>query len=336
MKTLYKLSLLIAFVLLTAGLTFAQSERESGVALYKQGDFAGAVRLLKQASKKDANDAQVFYYLGLAYLKQEKNKESEKALKKAVALDAQNAESRSALSYVYLLVNKTVEAQNEAQAALKINPNEAQAHYIIGVVNLRNGSYNYAYERAKKAVEINRNFASAYLLKSKALVSSFSLQAGTVIKPLSARAQLLQEASEDLEKYLSLSPTGEDAEFQRENLESIKFFSEYYNRPENQKPINFDAPEKPDENETPLKIISKPRAIYTDKARSSGVSGIIRLAVGFSADGKVKHILIIKPLGYGLDEQAVRAAREIKFEPAIKDGKPISKVKFIEYSFMIY
>lgn len=337
MNIFSKILLLCTFVFLTAvGFASAQSGRDNGIALYRKGDYQGAVKSLKQATKANAGDAQAFYFLGLAYLKQDKNKESEKALKKAVALDAQNAESRSALSYIYLLANKSAEAQNEAQAALKINPNDEQAHYIIGVVNLRNGSYNYAYERAKKAVEINPNFASAYLLKSKALVSSFSVQAGTVIKPQYARAQLLQEASEDLEKYLSLSPTGEDVEFQRENLESIKFFSEYYSRPENQKPISFDAPEKPDENETPLKIISKPRASYTDKARSSGVSGVIRLAVGFSADGKVKHILIIKPLGYGLDEQAVRAAREIKFEPAVKDGKPISKVKFIEYSFTIY
>ncbi len=82
--------------------------------------------------------------------------------------------------------------------------------------------------------------------------------------------------------------------------------------------------------------MSKPRASYTDRARSAGVSGIIRLAVGFSADGKVKNILIIKPLGYGLDEQAVSAARQIKFQPAQREGKPIAVVKIVEYSFTIY
>lgn len=336
MKMFYKFVLLSAFVLSFAGFATAQSERDGGIALYRSGDYAGAVKTLKQATKANAGDAQVWYFLGLSYLKQEKIKESEKALKKAVALDANDTKIRVGLAYVYLLKNRSVEARAEAESVLKSNPNDEEAHYIIGTLDLRNASYNYAYERAKKAIEINPNFASAYLLKSRALVSSFSIQARTVLKP-GARGQLLKEASEDLEKYLALSPTGEDAAFERENLESIKFFAEYYSQPENAKPVNFDAPEKPADNQTPLKILSKPRAEYTDKARAAGFTGgLVRLAVGFSADGRVKHVLIIKPLGYGLDEQSVKAAHAIKFEPELKDGKPISTVKIVEYSFTLY
>jgi len=233
MKTLYKTALMLAFVLLPAGFASAQSERENGIALYKQGDHTGAVKLLKKAAKNNDDDARAWHYLGLSYLKQDKNKEAEKALKKAVALDAQDAKIRVGLAYVYLLRNNP-SAQTEAQTALESNPNDEEAHYIVGAVNFRNGAYNAAYERAKKAVEINPNFAAAYLLKSQTLVSSFAIQTGTVIKPEGARGQLLREATEDLEKYLSLSPDSDEVKFQRENLESIKFFSEYYNRPENQ------------------------------------------------------------------------------------------------------
>ena len=337
MSILYKIALLSVFVFSSAAFASAQSGRDGGIALYRNGDYAGAVKSLKQAAKTNAGDAQVWYFLGLSYLKQEKIKESEKALKKAAALDANDAKIRVGLAYIYLLKNRSAEARAEAEGVLKINPNDEEAHYIIGAVNLRDGSYNYAYARAKKAIEINPNFASAYLLKSKALVSSFSIQAGTVTKPQDARGQLLEEARADVEKYLSLAPNGDEAAFQRENLESIKFFAEYYNRPENQKPINFDAPEKPAENETPLKITSQPRADFTERARVAGfTSGSVRVAVGFSADGVVKHVLIIKPLGYGLDEQAVKAARQIKFEPALKDGKPISVVKLVEYTFTLF
>jgi TonB family protein len=336
MKTIYKLSLLIAFILLSAGFVSAQSERENGVALYQQGDYAGAVKLLKQASKKDANDAQVLYYLGLAYLKQDKNKEAEKALKKALALKAQDTKIRVALAYVYFLRNNAREAQTEAQTALESDPDNAEAHYVIGAVNFRNGAYNTAYERVKKAIEINPRLAAAYLIKSQSLVSSIAMQNGAVIRPLGARGQMLREATEDLEKYINLSADDEEARFYRESLESLKFFSEYYNRPENQKPVKFDAADEPDNSRTPLKIISKPRAEYTDKARGLQVTGGIRLLVGFSADGTVKHILVIKSLDYGLDKNAVGAARAIKFEPATKDGKPISVVREIEYHFSIY
>ena len=140
-----------------------------------------------------------------------------------------------------------------------------------------------------------------------------------------------------MEKYLSLSPDNEETKFQREYLESLKFFSEYYGRPENQIPVNLDTGNQPDDNnKTPIKFLFKPRASYTQKAREAGVSGTIRLLIGFSADGKIKHILIIKSLGYGLNEEAVKAARGIRFEPATKDGKPISVVKIVEYSFEIY
>lgn len=336
MKTLYKIALSLALVISFAGFVAAQTKREQGIGLYKNGDYAGAVKLLKQAAKADAGDSQAWYYLGNSYIKQNKNKEAEKALKKAVALDAGNGKMRSHLAYVYLLRNNPREASIEAKAALDVDPNDAEAHYVVGEVNFRDALYSAAYERAKKALEINPNFAAAYALKSESLVSSFSAQAGTVVKTQGARGQLLQEASNDLEKYLSLAPSAEDAAFQREKLESIRFFAEYYNRPENQKPIVFDAAAAPEPNVTPLRIISRPRAEYSNRARKAGVSGFIRLTVGFSVDATVKHILITKPLGFGLDEQAVKAARSIKFEPAIKNGKPISQVKVIEYSFTIY
>jgi TonB family protein len=336
MKTLYKITLLFALILLSSGFTFAQTEREQGTQLYQKGDYSGAVKLLKQATKTDADDAQAWYFLGVSYLRTDKRKESEKAFKKAVALDPTEAKAHVGLAYVYLLKNNSSEARNEAQSALKINPNDAEAHYIYGVVNFRNSSFNAAYERAKKAIELNPNFANAYLLKSETLVSSFVIQTGTVTKLPGARNQMLQEAADDLERYLTLMPTASDAEFKRENLESLKFFSEYYGRPENQKAVNFDITAQPDADKTPLKVLSKPPASYTENARSAGVSGAVRLLVGFSADGAVKHILIVKPLGFGLNEEAVRAARRIKFEPATKDGKPVSVVKQIEYSFSIY
>jgi Flp pilus assembly protein TadD len=226
MKTLHRISLIVIFAILFNAPAQAQTERDNGIALYRKADYQNAVKLLKQATKKDANDAQAWYFLGLSYLRLDKNKESEKTLKKAVALDAANAKFRVAVAYVYLLTNKSGAAQNEASEALKINPNDAEAHYIIGVANFRNDSYNYAYERAKKAIELNPNFAGAYLLKSNALVSSFSAQAGTVVKAPNVRAQLLIEARDDLEKYLSLSPNAEGVEFEREKLESIKFFAE--------------------------------------------------------------------------------------------------------------
>jgi TonB family protein len=336
----HKPVLLFVFVLLLFSFAFAQAEKEQAMELYRQGNFDAAIANLKRAVKTNPSDSANWYYLGLSYLKKDNHKDSTKAFKKAAELNPNDAATRTGLAYSYLLRNNNDEAQTEAQKALALNDKSAETHYILGVVGLRNGIYSTAYERAVKAIELNPNFASAYLLKSESLTSSFALQAGTVVKPPGSRNQLLIEATESLEKYLSLLSAANSAQaqkFHREYLESLKFFADYYRQPQNQLPKNFDPNATGNGGDIiPIQILSKPRPSYTDSARQASVTGTIRLLIGFAADGKVKHVLVIKPLGYGLDEEAVRAARQIKFIPPIMDGKPISAVKTVEYSFSIY
>jgi len=61
--------------------------------------------------------------------------------------------------------------------------------------------------------------------------------------------------------------------------------------------------------------------------------GVIKLRVVFAADGLVKYIEVRQDLPAGLTESAVRAARRITFNPAIKDGNPVSQRMALEYSF---
>ncbi len=85
-----------------------------------------------------------------------------------------------------------------------------------------------------------------------------------------------------------------------------------------------------------VQILSKPRANYTDAARQAQVQGKVVLKVTFSANGSVGAISVISGLGNGLTEQAIAAARGIKFEPAKRGGVAYSVTKPVEYSFTIY
>jgi TonB family protein len=85
-----------------------------------------------------------------------------------------------------------------------------------------------------------------------------------------------------------------------------------------------------------VKIVSKPRAIYTDEARTNQIQGKVVLRVTFSVNQQIGAISIVSGLPDGLTEQAIAAARNIKFEPAKQNGKPISVTKLIEYTFTIY
>jgi TonB family protein len=85
-----------------------------------------------------------------------------------------------------------------------------------------------------------------------------------------------------------------------------------------------------------VKILSKPRANYTDAARQNQVQGKVVLRVTFSANGSIGAISVISGLGNGLTEQAIAAARGIRFEPAKRGGVPYSVTKPVEYTFTIY
>jgi len=49
----------------------------------------------------------------------------------------------------------------------------------------------------------------------------------------------------------------------------------------------------------------------------------IVLAVVVGTDGKPRSLWVVLPLGEGLDENAIAAARQLIFTPATKDGKPV-------------
>ena len=87
---------------------------------------------------------------------------------------------------------------------------------------------------------------------------------------------------------------------------------------------------------TAMKIISKPRAIYTDAARRNQIAGTVTLRVTFLANGSIGTITPISGLSDGLTEQAIAAARNIQFEPAKKNGLAQTVSKQVQYTFTLY
>lgn len=81
------------------------------------------------------------------------------------------------------------------------------------------------------------------------------------------------------------------------------------------------------------KITYREQADYTPEAREKKIEGKVRLSVVFGADGKIKAIRVASGLPYGLTEEAIDAARRIRFEPAMKDGKPVNVRVSMEFSF---
>lgn len=85
-----------------------------------------------------------------------------------------------------------------------------------------------------------------------------------------------------------------------------------------------------------LVIISKPKANYTDLAKTNQIQGSVHLRVTFLANGTIGNIAVIESLTDGLTEQAIEAAKKIEFKPAMRGGKPISVTRQVQYTFTLY
>jgi TonB family protein len=71
-------------------------------------------------------------------------------------------------------------------------------------------------------------------------------------------------------------------------------------------------------------------------AQANGVAGMAQYHAVVGPDGKVGEVAISRPIGFGLDESAVAAIRKAKFEPAIKDGKPVAVMLNLDVPFRIF
>lgn len=85
-----------------------------------------------------------------------------------------------------------------------------------------------------------------------------------------------------------------------------------------------------------LQILRKPTPSFPREARKHLTRGYVILRAILAADETVKHIEVITGLPHGLSEKAIEAARQIKFKPAMKDGKPVSSWVELQYQFRTY
>ena len=82
-------------------------------------------------------------------------------------------------------------------------------------------------------------------------------------------------------------------------------------------------------------VTAKPEPGYTREARRAGVEGVVVLKTLLLGNGKLDRVRVVRRLPYGLTENAIRAACEIKFKPAMKAGQPVSQWVTIQYVFRL-
>ena len=86
---------------------------------------------------------------------------------------------------------------------------------------------------------------------------------------------------------------------------------------------------------TPVEIQFKPRPVYTEEARKLHVEGEVLLEVLFGAAGEIRVQRVVRGLGHGLDESAQRAAQQVRFTPAKRDGRPYDSLATVHIVFQL-
>lgn len=74
----------------------------------------------------------------------------------------------------------------------------------------------------------------------------------------------------------------------------------------------------------------------SDLAQNAGIVGMAQYHVVVGRDGRPGEIAVGRPIGFGLDENAIGSIRQASFQPAIKDGKPVPVLLDLVVQFRIY
>lgn len=282
-------------------------------------------------------------------------KEKEDELKQKAARQPNDAKSQFHLADVYLEVDRWGDAASALEQVVRLKPDSAVAHYYLGLC------YGYL-DRTEDAVRAYQKAATARSLElfgekilSSEPLSSLAVEYENLRRYDEAIAVWNEMFRRDSLNTLPLYKIGmiKAAQGKREETMNIasrlsagereqllkRLETPASKTEENGANIPQPIPNSPAEPMTASlrpTILYKERARYSHFARARKIQGPVVLRVVYYSDGRIGNVEVVRPLPYGLTTEAIRAAKKIRFQPAVKDGKPVSVRGNIEFNFTLY
>lgn len=220
---------------------------------------------------------------------------------------------------------KTEEAVASLRSAVKRDKKDLTAWHYLGLAFEQKGNTKEARKAHEKAANLGDELLTGILTDSRSVEE--------MSRRVRAIGPSLLEAGKSAQSYLQLAPKPSGRKLQERQLQadSLLAFAEIANAPPGT-PLVLN----PKEVSVKARILSKPEPQYTVVARGNQVTGTVVLRAIFAANGRVVGIRTVSGLPDGLTEQAIDAARHIRFVPAVKDGRPVSTFVQLEYSFDLH
>jgi TonB family protein len=83
------------------------------------------------------------------------------------------------------------------------------------------------------------------------------------------------------------------------------------------------------------RVIHRVEPVYPADARDKNIKGSVVLTMVVDREGNPQDIKIWRSLYPSMDQAAIEAARQMRFEPALNDGQPVSETLLIEFYFSL-
>lgn len=84
------------------------------------------------------------------------------------------------------------------------------------------------------------------------------------------------------------------------------------------------------------RIIHESRITYSKEARKAKLEGVVVLRIVVGRDGVPCDIHVLRSVGMGLDEEAMKAVSKWRFDPALKNGQAVAVKINVEVTFRLY
>jgi TonB family protein len=218
--------------------------------------------------------------------------------------------------------------------AIKLDPYLSAPYNNRGWAYLETGDIPHAIEDLNRALELSPEFVRAHENRAKAFDQQHDLQAELT----------------DLEDILRLAPDNQWARDQHKDVLQ-RLGSDGTTSVGTVPPIASAQAAPPGKTSpagndgrtydlgrdiTPPIPIYNPDPPYSEQARKAKYSGTVSLLITIDAQGNVADAQVVKPAGYGLDENAMETVRTWRFKPATRDGVPVQVRTSVQVSFKIF
>jgi TonB family protein len=289
-------------------LTRAEHHFKLGRKLYRKGQTERAIEELYTALSVKETYFEAQLLLARSLLDAQRPREAVGMLRGVDAIERGKVSYHKMLGQAYYQSNRLREAsQSLSYAIAEASREDHELHYYLGLVELRRGNALKAINEAKHALEISPRYWPARKLLSDAYLNNKD----TAL------------AAEQLTRYLRSVRDRDKAAALRKRLKAIESLSRA--KSEGSVENTF----------VPPQIRRVPRATYTDEARRNRIEGKVKVEVLLGSDGTVRQVIVTQGLGFGLDEQAVIAARGIEYTPGINNDKPVSVWLGVYFVFIL-